>query len=297
MATEFELSVPLDLGRTLRLGEMWGATTWLKVEGPVAWYAMRLDEGPGTVRIEHAGDRLVCEGFGPGGDALVQRVPTLCGLDSVGVEAVEPQHPRVRELQKRMRGYRIGRSGQVYPRLIATGLAQKVTGPNGKGALRRITWKYGEVAPGPRDDLHLLPPPRVLAKVPYYALHPLNIEQHRASLIARIASRATALQRAAAMDPVDGRAHLEKLRGIGPWTSGVVMGGALGDADAVPIGDYHLPNWVAFNLAGEPRATDERMMELLEPYRPYRGLVARMIKGGGKSAPRYGPRMDVKDIR
>ena len=36
------------------------------------------------------------------------------------------------------------------------------------------------------------------------------------------------------------------------------MGGPLGDPDAVPIADYHLPNWVAWNLVGEARADDDR---------------------------------------
>ncbi len=100
------------------------------------------------------------------------------------------------------------------------------------------------------------------------------------------------------MPQPEARAHLEKLPGIGPWTSGVVMGGPLGDPDAVPTGDYNLPNIVAYKLVGEERADDARMLELLEPYRGHRGLVARLIKtGGGRSPPRRGPRLRVRDIR
>ena len=43
-------------------------------------------------------------------------------------------------------------------------------------------------------------------------------------------------------------------------------------------------------LANEPRATDERMMELLEPYRPQRRRAIVLIKLSGIHAPRYGPR-------
>ena len=297
MLRTIPLSVPLDLRRTLRLQEMWGATTWCKADDRSGWYAMRTSQGPGTVHIVHARDHLVCEAWGPGAEPMLDLVPRLCGLDNVGVEDIEARHPRVRELQKRQRGYRVGSSGDLYPRLVSTALAQKVTGPNGKGALRGIAWRYGEPAPGPREDLRLLPTPQALRRIPTFELVPLNIEQHRADLIQRIAWRARALQRAADMDPLEGRAHLEKLRGIGPWTSGVAMGGALGDPDAVPIGDIHLPNYISWNLAGEPRADDDRMMELLEPYAGVRGLVARMVKGGGNGPPRYGPRMDVRDIR
>jgi 3-methyladenine DNA glycosylase/8-oxoguanine DNA glycosylase len=100
------------------------------------------------------------------------------------------------------------------------------------------------------------------------------------------------------MNPVAGRAHLEKLPGIGPRTSGVVMGGPLGDPDAGVLADYHLANWVAYNPAGEERGDDDRMLELLAPYTGQRGLVARLVKAGvGKSLPRRGPRNSVLDIR
>lgn len=57
------------------------------------------------------------------------------------------------------------------------------------------------------------------------------------------------------------------------------------------MGDYHLPNLAAWHLAGEPRGTDERMLELLEPFRPHRGRVLRLLQRGAGGAPRYGPRL------
>jgi 3-methyladenine DNA glycosylase/8-oxoguanine DNA glycosylase len=71
---------------------------------------------------------------------------------------------------------------------------------------------------------------------------------------------------------------------------------AFGDADAVSVGDYHLPNLVAYALAGEPRADDARMLELLEPYRGHRGRVIRLVMAGGRSPPRYGPRLALNPI-
>lgn len=292
-----ELTRPLSLQWTLRALSLWGATTWLKVDESGAWYARLTKSGPGTVHICHRGDHLWVESFGEGGETILAEVPALVGLDDPGLEAVEPVHPLIDELKKRMRGCRQGRSGHVYPRLVAAGLAQKVSGSDSKPALRRLAYRWGKLAPGPREDLQLLPEPRALARRPYYEFHPLGIERHRAELVRRIADRATALQRAALMPFADARAHLEKLPGIGPWTSGVVMGGPLGDPDALPIGDYHLANWVAWNLAREPRADDERMLELLEPYAGRRGLVARLIKLGGSKPPRFGPRRPHVDIR
>ena len=83
---------------------------------------------------------------------------------------------------------------------------------------------------------------------------------------------------------------LRLIPGVGPWTVGSVLGPALGDADAVPVGDFHFPHIVAWNLAGEARATDDRMLELLAPYEGQRGRVLRALVRTGQGAPAFGPR-------
>ena len=94
----------------------------------------------------------------------------------------------------------------------------------------------------------------------------------------------------------DAYARLTALPGIGPWTAGEVAVRALGDVDAVSVGDFHLPNVVAYALAGEPRATDARMLELLEPYRGQRAIVIRLLELSGIQPPRYGPRLAFRRI-
>jgi 3-methyladenine DNA glycosylase/8-oxoguanine DNA glycosylase len=86
------------------------------------------------------------------------------------------------------------------------------------------------------------------------------------------------------------------VEGVGPWTAALVAGEALGDPDAVPLGDYHLPHTVAWALAGEPRASDERMLDLLEPYRGQRDRVVRLLLAAGAHAPRFGPRRAIEPI-
>ena len=84
--------------------------------------------------------------------------------------------------------------------------------------------------------------------------------------------------------------------GVGRWTAAEVARAALGDADAVSEDDYHLPHQVAWTLAGEARADDARMLELLEPYRGHRGRVIRLIEAGGLGPPRFGPRMPLQNV-
>jgi 3-methyladenine DNA glycosylase/8-oxoguanine DNA glycosylase len=76
----------------------------------------------------------------------------------------------------------------------------------------------------------------------------------------------------------------------------MTLGFALGDPDAVPVGDLHLPHLVAWALAGEHAATDARMLELLEPFRGHRARVVRLLEESGIRPEMHGPRMQPHSI-
>jgi 3-methyladenine DNA glycosylase/8-oxoguanine DNA glycosylase len=98
------------------------------------------------------------------------------------------------------------------------------------------------------------------------------------------------------MDAEAANRRLRAFPGLGPWTAAGVAAVALGDPDAVPVGDFHIPHMVSWALAREPRGDDQRMLELLEPYRGHRGRVVRLLMLAGVTAPRYGPRMPLRWI-
>ena len=170
---------------------------------------------------------------------------------------------------------------------------QKITGTEAFRAYAAYLRTFGEPAPGPGA---LLLPPRseVVAGLVYHALHPIGLEQRRADVLRRSASRATWLE--ASADAAEASRRLRSLPGIGPWTAAEVTRVAHGDPDAVSVGDYHIPSVVAWALAGEERADDERMLELLEPYRGQRGRVQRLLEVGRIMPPRHGPRMAPRRI-
>jgi 3-methyladenine DNA glycosylase/8-oxoguanine DNA glycosylase len=118
----------------------------------------------------------------------------------------------------------------------------------------------------------------------------MGLEQRRAETLLRVA-------RTRGWESDETSRRLLALAGIGPWTVAEVRRSAYGDPDAVSVGDYHLKNDVAYALAGEPRATDERMLELLEPFRGQRGRVCALLLRAGMGAPRFGPRMPIRSFK
>ena len=187
MTTRFPYTGPLNLRRTLGWLNVWGAAPWVRLDRDGGWVAQRTPDGPGTVHLWQTEEAVLAEAFGPGADRLLARVPDLAGLHD-DPEVLQPHHPVVADLQKRQRGVRVGRSLDVLPTLVSLVVAQKVTSRASKAAVREMAWKWGEEAPGPRDDIRLLPPMEELAQTPYYAFHPLNIERRRADTIVRRSS-------------------------------------------------------------------------------------------------------------
>ena len=296
LSRTYPLSGPLDVRRTLSpLGRGPGDRT-LRFVANRAWRATRTPDGLATVALEHLGGQVRVQAWGPGAECAVDGVPALLGLD----QAPGPfagAHPTVAHLARRFPGVRIPRSGAVLESLVPAILEQKVIGVEARRAWFELIWRYGEPAPGPSElGLRVPPAPAVLAVLPYYAFHPLGVERRRADLIRRVAARASWFESIVDLPLPDAYARLTAMPGIGPWTAGEVGARALGDVDAVSVGDFHLPNLVAFALAREPRGTDARMLELLEPYRGQRARVIRWLELSGIAAPRYGPRLAFRRI-
>jgi 3-methyladenine DNA glycosylase/8-oxoguanine DNA glycosylase len=166
---------------------------------------------------------------------------------------------------------------------------QRVTTREALDSLRALIHRFSEPAPG--DSGLMLPvAPAVLAGLPYYELHPFGIEKRRADILRYVCARPKRIEALRDETLQTAQKKLGSISGIGPWTLGLTSGIALGDSDAVPIGDYHLPHDVAWAFAGEARADDARMLELLAPYAGQRWRVLRLIRLAGIHAPRFGPR-------
>lgn len=283
---------PLDLRATLApLGKMVARFTdrgW--------WRAVRTPEGAATVGITRSGrEQVLVRAWGEGSDWIGARAEGWLGMAD-RPESFVTDHPLVRRIHHFNPGLRFGATGLVSEALWAAIVAQKVTGREAARSMRSLVRKWGEQAPGPRVGVRLLPDPRRLASLGYYDLHPLGLERKRAVTLLRAAQWYERIEKTADLPSRQVRTFLEQIPGIGEWTSAKTVAVSHGDADAVAVGDFHLKNVVVWHLTGRPRGTDEKMMELLEPFRPHRGRVVRLLEKTGK-APQFGPRMPLRDFR
>ena len=259
------------------------------------WRATRTPEGPTTTYLGVVGAAVEAEAWGPGAAWALEHLPDLLGEHDATLADFDPPPGLVRDLWRRS-NVRIGRSLAVAEALFPTVLEQRVTGAGARRSFRSLVHRLGDPAPGPVRELRLPPTPAALAATPSWVFHRAGVERSRADTLARAMARAERLEEAAAMPVADAHRRLQAFPGIGVWSANEVALVALGDPDAVSVGDFHLKNLVSFALTGVGRASDERMLELLEPYRGHRARAVMLIERAGIGAPRYGPKVATPSI-
>lgn len=253
---------------------------------------IRTPEGAATLAVTSrpAYGVVVGRADGPGADWALEALPRMLGAEDDPSGFVPP--PALEGAWRTHRHWRVGRSGLVMEALVPAIIEQKVTGQEAFAGFRRLVRTYGEPAPGfgAEVDVWLQPTAEVIRQVPSWEWLRLHVDGGRSRPLLHAARVAPALERAGEQgtDALD-RA-LRSVTGIGVWTSAEVRARALGDADAVSFGDYHVAKDVGWALTGAA-VDDEGLAQLLEPYRPHRHRVQRLVEHAGLSRPRRGPRM------
>jgi 3-methyladenine DNA glycosylase/8-oxoguanine DNA glycosylase len=288
------LPFAVDLRRSLHPLRLGKHDPTVLISPTVVAVAMHTPMGAAALRAVRRGDEIEAEAWGDGAEWALEAAPGMLGCldDRAGFDPVDPI---VRRLHHEADGLRLPRTGRVLDALVPAVLSQRVTGFEAKRSYRQLVERWGEPAPGP-TGLLLPPRPEVIAELGYYDLHVIGVEKKRADALRRVCAHATRLEHVGATAPDQLRGRLEAIAGVGEWTSAEVARVALGDADAVSVGDFHLKHLVSWALADEPRGTDDRMLELLEPYVGHRGRVCTLLESSGMTAPKYGPRQRIQPI-
>jgi 3-methyladenine DNA glycosylase/8-oxoguanine DNA glycosylase len=296
--TVWRPQIAVDVVRTLaplRRGR--GDPTHRLSEDGALWRTSAMSTGSVSYRLTQRGLHEVrCQAWGDGAAELVAGLPDLLGGRDLAAD-FEPGHPLLTRTAALVPGLRVPRTGRVVEALVPAVLEQKVTGKQARAAFRWLVLRHGTPAPGPAPDGMRVPPtPEVWRRVPSWEWHRAGVDPKRSRTVCEAVRVAPRLEETVGMAPADAVRRLCAVPGIGVWTAAEVAQRALGDTDAVSVGDYHLSQFVGWLLVGRP-LDDDSMVELLEPWRPHRYRVVRLLECSGVSKPRFGPRMTVQDHR
>ena len=276
-----------------------GDPTWHHEAGRW-WRTSRTPEGPVTLRLHlepaAVGDRAVAAAWGPGAQWTVTRLPALLG-DGDDVDGFTVHHDVLRSPARLHRDWRVCRTGLVLDALIPAVIEQRVTGKQAFGAYRQLVRRFGSPAPGPHvgpAGAGLMTPPDVRGwrLIPSWDWLRAGVDAARADTIQRALTVADRLQECAELPLPQAWRRLRAVPGIGVWTAAEVAQRALGDADAVSFGDYHVAKDIGYALTGAP-VDDHAMAGLLEPYAGHRYRVQYLVTAGRLGPARRGARITL----
>jgi 3-methyladenine DNA glycosylase/8-oxoguanine DNA glycosylase len=286
-----ETTTPIDVARSFKPLWRGAADPTMRRDGEGWVRALRLGVGLATVRVSAVTRGVRVQAWGPAAAEVLAHAESLVGacdsLDGFAPTGL------VAELARRAPGLRMVATRTIFQNLVLAVLEQKVPGKDALASFRQLVRELGEDAPGP-FELRATPDPHVLASWPSHRWREAGVDEKRQHTLTFAARRADRLEALADGTAREARRVLLAMPGIGPWTAAEVVRTALGDPDCITIGDYHLPNLVAFNLAGEPRGDDERMVQLLAPFAGHRARVVALLAELGEPTPRYGPRISLR---
>ena len=273
-----------------------GDPTFRRDPDGTRWRGIRTPQGPSTLRLGRrpGGSSIEAAAWGPGAEWVLASVPDMLGQrdDVTGFVA---HHPLVAEAARRFSGWRVPRTGLVLESLIPSIIEQKVAGREAFGSYRTLIHRYGERAPGEgrARGLWVAPSPTTWARVPSWEWLKAGVDPARSGAVVRAARAAGRLEQCVDLVLDDAGRRLRAVQGVGIWTAAEVRHTALGDADAVSFGDYHVARDIGWALTGS-EADDEGLAELLEPYAGHRYRVQRLLELLGVGRPRRGPRMPLR---
>ncbi len=290
-------------GRSVDLAATWGTLrrgrgdpTWRRSG---AWLFRGINTPAGAVTLgiatSVADAEVLAHAWGEPAamDWVLDELPVMLGGgDDISGFAV--QHPVLDRIWrvKVTSGWRVPNTGLVLESLIPAIIEQKVTGQEAFAGQRRLVRQWGTPAPGPGAGMDLMVPPsaQVIAAIPSWHWLRMGISPQRSDTVIRVARVADRLEELARSDPEAASRRMLAVPGVGLWTAAETAHRALGNADAVSFGDYHVAKNIGWALTGDA-VDDVGLAELLAPYRPHRYRVQRLVEMAGLSRPRHGPRM------
>ncbi|WP_300345608.1 3-methyladenine DNA glycosylase [Nesterenkonia sp.] len=331
-----ELAGPLDLPRTLGILQRGSGDPAVRVDpvaasgGPAgtpgagAWLCRRIYDRAGselgqvTLRIDQLDAATVrVRAAGSSAEAAAAGLESAAGMLGVEDDWLELEllldalgdrvSTTLAQVRRRHPGVRLPAAGGLFDQLVTVTLEQKVTHDQARHCWRQLLRRHGERPPSsarlPAPEWMRLPlTPAALKRIPSWEWHQLWVQPALSKTIQRVADRAAAIHRLDVSTPAETFSvgllaeQLTGLPGIGQWTAAEALQRSHGAADLPAVGDYHLAHFVGEALTGR-RTDDEGMLQLLEPFRPHRQRVIRLLVLSGFRQQRFGPRLAPADHR
>lgn len=255
--------------------------------GDSVHFAARTPAGAVAVRGRAPAGTLTVEAWGPGAGWMTDRADHIAAVHD-DPRNLDFGDARIDELNRRHPDLRHGAHGCVVDSLMSRTLGQRVLVVEAGRSWDALCRELGDDAPGPLG-LRLPPDPERVANTPTWWFHQHGVERSRARTLVAVARHARRLSEVVDLSLPEAYGRMRAVPGLGPWTVNGVARTALGDPDAIVVGDYWISHAVCSFFTGRSRGSDAEMLALVERWAGQRGRVERLVHLSGHRVRRFGP--------
>lgn len=298
--TELKISGPYDLAEVAMMS--FGHRDLRAFDG-VMRMAFCLDgpvEGDGLadydrqvgVGARQVGDQIVLEIESDGElnedelSVLARQVARVISVDADGeaFHQVCLGDTRVSRIHEIAPGFRPANFYSPYEALIWSVISARRARPQGIGLRTRLAETFGASFTVAGESIAAVPTPAQLKSME--SLPGLPVDRiPRLHAIAEAAQRGLlSAERLRALPPEEARLELQKLPGIGPFYSALVVIRALGHTDALSTEEGHSRAAVQELYEIDHELSEVELVEIAEAWRPFRTWVAVMLRAVGPRA-------------
>jgi DNA-3-methyladenine glycosylase II len=223
--------------------------------------------------------------FGPAslGDAIERQVARVLSLDHDGREftKIGQRDPVIRTLQQAAPGLRPPLFYSPYEAAAWSVLSARRSAPQMMAVRQRLSEQYGQVFELAGQQLAAFPLPEALLRVSSFpGVTPEKIERLHGVARAALDGQLD-VARLISLGPDEAKVRLQRIKGIGPFYSSLIVIRGTGFADVLPIGEPQAMELISrlYDL-GEP-LTEQKFRELAEPWKPLRTWATVLIRAAG----------------
>jgi DNA-3-methyladenine glycosylase II len=182
--------------------------------------------------------------------------------------------PKLATITKRLKGLKPMRPVSLFEMAVVAITEQQISLAAAYQIRSRIVQRFGT----PIGDQWVFPEPFQLASAQLEDLRSCGLSHQKAQYIhglaAGIVGGTLDLDALNKMDDDEAREWIMNLRGFGRWSADYILVRGLARPDCVPIDDLAIRSVVGEYLGDGQRVTSAEATVKLEPFRPYRGLLA-----------------------
>jgi 3-methyladenine DNA glycosylase/8-oxoguanine DNA glycosylase len=244
-----------DATRVFRDGVL---TIALEAEGPATAWVRQQPDGSLAVRVEGERPPRALEHLRFVLAADDDHTPFLSRFE---------RDPLLSEAIRRLRGLRPLRTASVTHALLKAVCGQLIQARAARHLEARLIRRAAER----HGDLHLPPTRGTYARFAPAQLQREGLVARKATALVRL-SREWDVERLRTVDTAAAAARIERERGLGPWSAGMICLYGLGRWEHGLVGDLGLIKLCAALLGRRAEAEDTR--ELLRPYGEWAGLAS-----------------------